>query len=279
MVSVTQTCRDLSELKPNAATACRLLFQECYKAGITNIFITETYRSPERQKYLYQQGRSRPGPVVTWTLNSNHSGRLAWDIACSSPSVLYDVLTLAKVGAIARKLGITWGGDWKNNIDRPHFEVKSSWQLPKGYKLGKVIVPSNSKLKVQLIVEDDTKEAKLMAEARLFNPGSTTLVENAEKYLEQAVKAGIIQGSHLKDLQNGQMNTDRLLGLFITIEQRRLAGAPATTYTATGKAEAKALFKRAYETGHFTVDHSANIDNMSDGEINSLLAAYINRKA
>lgn len=280
MVNITQTCRDLAELKSNAATACRLLFQECYKAGIRNIFITETYRSPERQKYLYQQGRTRPGQIVTWTLNSNHSSRLAWDIACSHPSPLYDILTLTRVGAIARRLGITWGGDWRNNIDRPHFEVKSNWMMPKGYKLeGKVIVPSNSKLKVQLIVEDNTKEAKLMAEARLFNPGSSTLVENAEKYLEQAVGAGIIQNSHLKDLQNGQMNTDRLLGLFITIEQRRLAGATATTYTATGKSEAKALFKRAHEEGVFSVDHSADVDKMSDGAINSLLAAYINRKA
>ena len=279
MVSVTQTCRDLGELKSNAQTACRLLFQECYKAGITNIFITETYRSPERQKYLYQQGRTRAGQIVTWTLNSNHSSRLAWDIACSHPSPLYDVLTLTKVGAIARKLGITWGGDWRNNIDRPHFEVKAGWSMPKGNKLeGQVIVPSNSKLKVQLIVEDDAKEAKLMAEARLFNPGSTTLVENAEKYLEQAVSAGIIQGSHLKDLQNGQMNTDRLLGLFITIEQRRMVSATAATYTATGKGEAKALFKRAHEEGIFSVDHSSKVDKMSDGEITSLLAAYINRK-
>ncbi|CAM5484160.1 Peptidoglycan L-alanyl-D-glutamate endopeptidase OS=Lysinibacillus sphaericus OX=1421 GN=LS41612_04705 PE=4 SV=1 [Lysinibacillus sphaericus] len=81
MTSVTTTCRDLAELLPSAQTACRLLFQECYKAGIKNIFITETYRSQTRQKYLYAQGRTRPGKVVTWTLNSNHKSRLAWDIA------------------------------------------------------------------------------------------------------------------------------------------------------------------------------------------------------
>jgi len=37
----------------------------------------------------------------------------------------------------------------------------------------------------------------------------------------QAVKDGIIQESHLKDLQNGTMMTDRLIGLYITIQQRR----------------------------------------------------------
>ncbi|MDM5350262.1 M15 family metallopeptidase [Lysinibacillus sphaericus] len=85
MTSVTQTCRDLSELTAAAQTACRLLFQECFKAGIVDIFITETYRSQARQNYLYEQGRTRPGQVVTWTRNSNHTSRRAWDIAVTPP--------------------------------------------------------------------------------------------------------------------------------------------------------------------------------------------------
>ena len=218
MTSVTTTCRDLAELLPAAQTACRLLFQECYKAGIKNIFITETYRSQERQKYLYAQGRTRPGQIVTWTLNSNHKSRLAWDIAVGPPQSLYDVTTLNRVGAIARKLGITWGGDWIGSIDRPHFEVKPTWLMPKGYKLeGQVIVPSNSKMKVQLIVEDKKEEIKVTN----WNPGSPAMKTESENFIAQAVKDGIIQESHLKDLQNGTMTSDRLLGLYITIQQRR----------------------------------------------------------
>ncbi|MFC9538673.1 M15 family metallopeptidase [Lysinibacillus sp. NPDC056959] len=114
--SVTTTCRDLSKLLITAQTACRLLFQECFKAGIKNIFITETYRSQERQKYLYAQGRTRPGQIVTWTLSSNHSSRLAWDVAVGPPQSLYDVTLLNRIGAIARKLGITWGGDWVGTL-------------------------------------------------------------------------------------------------------------------------------------------------------------------
>ncbi|MFJ7914785.1 MULTISPECIES: hypothetical protein [unclassified Lysinibacillus] len=71
--SVTTTCRNLAELLPAAQKACRLLFQACYKAYIKNIFITETYRSQEPQNYLYAQGRTRLGQIVTWTLNSNTS--------------------------------------------------------------------------------------------------------------------------------------------------------------------------------------------------------------
>ncbi|MEK4091740.1 hypothetical protein [Viridibacillus sp. FSL H8-0110] len=42
-----------------------------------------------------------------------------------------------------------------------------------------------------------------------------------ENFIAQAVKDGIIQASHLKDLQNGIMTTDRLISLYITIQQRR----------------------------------------------------------
>lgn len=126
-MSVTQTCRDLNELHPAAQKACRLFLAECKKAGL-DVFITETYRSQERQKYLYAQGRTRPGKVVTWTLNSRHKSRLAWDIACNKPS-LYDVKTLKKAGEIADKLGIAWGGVWKTP-DMPHFEVTTNWKEP-----------------------------------------------------------------------------------------------------------------------------------------------------
>lgn len=218
MSSVTTTCRDLNELLPVAQTACRLLFQECYKAGITDIFITETYRSQERQNYLYEQGRTRPGQIVTWTKKSRHTSRLAWDIAVAPPKSLYDTATLNKVGAIARKLGITWGGDWKGSIDRPHFEVTKDWKVPKGYKLeGTVIVPTTSNLKVQLIVEDKMNKEEI----KMWNPDSPTMYTAAENFIEQAVKDGIIQKQHLDDLRNKRMTTDRLLGLYITIQQRR----------------------------------------------------------
>ncbi|MGE6515946.1 M15 family metallopeptidase [Lysinibacillus sphaericus] len=218
MTSVTTTCRDLAELLPAAQTACRLLFQECYKAGIKNIFITETYRSRERQKYLYAQGRTRPEQIVTWTtLNSNHKSRLAWDIAVGPPQSLYDVTTLNRVGAISKKIGIEWGGTWTNAIDRPHFEVKANWLMPKGYVLGKVVVPSNSKMKVQLFVEVKKEEIKVTN----WNPGSPAMKTETENFIAKAVKDEIILELHLKDSQNGIMTTDRLMGLYITIQQRR----------------------------------------------------------
>ncbi|WP_418302181.1 M15 family metallopeptidase [Lysinibacillus fusiformis] len=216
--NITTTCRDLDQLLPVAQIACRLLFQECYKKGIRNIFITETYRSQERQNYLYAQGRTRPGKIVTWTLSSNHTSRLAWDIAIGPPQSLYDEVILNRIGAIARKLGIIWGGDWIGSIDRPHFEVKKFWEMPINYKLeGQVIVPSNSNKKVQMIVAE--KEGTNVT--KVWNPASIAIQTATESYIAQAIKEGVIQESHLKDLKNGTMTTDRLLGLYITIQQRR----------------------------------------------------------
>ncbi|MGE7841406.1 hypothetical protein ACQKNX_11480 [Lysinibacillus sp. NPDC093712] len=54
-----------------------------------------------------------------------------------------------------------------------------------------------------------------------WNPGSPAMKTETENFIAQAVKDGIIQDSHFKDLQNGMMTTDRLIGLYITIQQRR----------------------------------------------------------
>ena len=127
MSDVKTTCRDINELHPVAQKACRLFLAECKKEGLP-VLITETYRSPERQDYLYEQGRTRPGKVVTWTRDSRHESRMAWDVCKNTKGHEYsDQMFFNRCGAIARRLGITWGGDWKTP-DTPHFEVTKDWK-------------------------------------------------------------------------------------------------------------------------------------------------------
>ncbi|MFM9535680.1 M15 family metallopeptidase [Lysinibacillus sp. IITD104] len=218
--SVTQTCRDLSELTAAAQMACSLLFQECFKAGIVDIFITETFRSQARQNYLYEQGRTRPGQVVTWTRNSNHTSRRAWDIAVAPPRDLYDKSTLSKVGAIAKKLGITWGGYWPaGQYDAPHFEIPSNWAIPKGYRLeGQVIVPTSSAVRVQLIVEDKPQQTVEDDDTMKFT--STTAKAAVRDYIQQAVDKKLIDKSWLEKFDNGSMTSGDFEGLKIIISQR-----------------------------------------------------------
>jgi len=217
--SVTQTCRDLSELTAAAQIACRLLFQECFKAGIVDIFITETYRSQTRQNYLYEQGRTRPGQVVTWTRNSNHTSRRAWDIAVAPPRNLYDISTLSKVGAIAKKLGIEWGGYWEaGKYDAPHFEIPTTWKMPAGYKLeGQVIVPTSSAVRVQLIVEDKPQQ---LEKDDIMKFTSTTAKAAVRDYIQQAVGKGLIDKSWLQKFDNETMTSGDFEGLKIIIAQR-----------------------------------------------------------
>ena len=127
---VTKTYRDLSELTEQAQKACKLFLEKCKAKGL-NVLITETYRSQARQDYLYQQGRTRPGKVVTWTHNSRHTSRRAWDICKNVKGQEYsDSNFFRQCGAIAKELGITWGGTWTSSPDTPHFEITADWKEP-----------------------------------------------------------------------------------------------------------------------------------------------------
>jgi peptidoglycan L-alanyl-D-glutamate endopeptidase CwlK len=108
-----------------------------------DFMVLEGVRTPQRQRELYAQGRTKPGPVVTWTLTSNHFVKAdgfghAVDL-CPWP---VDWTDLKKFDAISRamfaaaeELGvkIRWGADWdrdgkpreRGETDSPHFELAS----------------------------------------------------------------------------------------------------------------------------------------------------------
>ena len=126
MSDITTACRDINELTPAAQQACKLFLERCAEKGL-KVRITETYRSQERQNYLYEQGRTRPGNKVTWTKNSRHTSRRAWDICQNVKGKEYaDSGFFKACGQIAKELGITWGGTWKQ-ADTPHFEIGRGW--------------------------------------------------------------------------------------------------------------------------------------------------------
>lgn len=95
--------------------------------------VIEGVRTPERQRELYAQGRSKPGKKVTWTLTSNHFKKAdgyghAVDL-CPYPVDWSDLRKFAeiakamKLAARDENVSIAWGGDWRTNKDSPHFEL------------------------------------------------------------------------------------------------------------------------------------------------------------
>lgn len=117
--------KDISKLRPDVAVNCRALLALCAQQGLP-VLVTNTVRDDAYQAYLYEQGRTRPGSIVTNgkvpTFHSVKAG-LAFDICKNVKGQEYtDLEFFEKVAAIAKPMGFTWGGDWSSFVDRPHFQ-------------------------------------------------------------------------------------------------------------------------------------------------------------
>jgi D-alanyl-D-alanine dipeptidase len=69
--------RDLSKLEANFRSKVSAFLAEVGR----EIFVTEGFRTQQRQDYLYSLGRTQPGKIVTWTKESLHEKGKAIDIA------------------------------------------------------------------------------------------------------------------------------------------------------------------------------------------------------
>ena len=115
--------------------------QEACQALPFDVIVVEGVRTIQRQRDLYAQGRTKPGKIVTWTMNSKHIDGLAVDLAPydhETKQILWgDVLkfndlirSMLRVAA-AHKVKIRSGADWNQNgvlresreTDSPHFEL------------------------------------------------------------------------------------------------------------------------------------------------------------
>ena len=93
--------------------------------------VTEGYRNPAAQDALYEQGRTKPGEVVTYKRGgeSKHNTvpAQALDVAflLDSGQVSWSAQLLAKFAQLMKEASplVRWGGDWPKFKDWPHFEV------------------------------------------------------------------------------------------------------------------------------------------------------------
>lgn len=109
----------------------RNLVRECAKQGIT-IKVTSGLRSYEEQNALYEQGRTKPGKRVTDARGgySNHNFGIAFDVTIfKGKSPVWESPQYKIVGAIGKRLGLEWGGDWKSFQDEPHFQLRPNWAI------------------------------------------------------------------------------------------------------------------------------------------------------
>ena len=136
---------NIQTLLPAAQRKAREFMKTVTDAGITIKIISAT-RTFAQQDEFFSHGRTKPGPKVTNARGgqSNHNFGVAWDIgiflngAYQPESPLY-----SKVGAIGKRMGLEWGGDWSSFPDEPHFQVVPEKDLQKiaaNFEAGEVFV-------------------------------------------------------------------------------------------------------------------------------------------
>lgn len=98
--------------------------------------VLEGKRTLARQQELFDQGRTKPGKIVTWTMKSKHLDGDAVDLVPFpvdwNDTKKFDAIAKAMFAA-ASELGVKlrWGADWdgdgkpreKGEYDSPHFEI------------------------------------------------------------------------------------------------------------------------------------------------------------
>lgn len=122
--------KNLASVLPALARAARAIIPAIQKnlpAGWAVKIICGS-RSFAEQDALYQQGRTRPGAIVTNTRGggSFHNFGLAFDIGIFSSAGQYvtdDAVYRNAVAGITLPENITWGGTWKSFPDSPHFQL------------------------------------------------------------------------------------------------------------------------------------------------------------
>lgn len=117
---------DLNELTPKTRQKAELFLELCHAEGLYPK-ITETYRTQERQNYLYEQGRSRDGKVVTWTRDSRHTKRYAFDICKEGANPYDDEEFFRRCAEIGKSIGLTPGYYWSEYQDMPHYQYDAWW--------------------------------------------------------------------------------------------------------------------------------------------------------
>jgi len=180
--------RGLQHLHPYAREKAEKLEELCQARGLP-LLITETFRTKEEQESLYALGRSKPGKIVTYargdTYSSAHQWGVAFDFCKNVRGQEYsDKAFFNAVGALGKSIGLFWGGDFRNFVDTPHFELpeympgnttsmlRQKYTLPDNFKktwkeavmVTKTEILVNGKLlEIERILKDDRNYVQLNA--------------------------------------------------------------------------------------------------------------------
>ena len=137
--SIMINSRDIKLLHSRLQPLARVFVANCQIAGVP-VQIISTLRDVEYQNFLYAQGRTRQGDIVTKAKggNSRHEVARAFDFvpltkgqADFEDKTKASIVRWEKCGKIGQALGLQWGGDPAYGfVDRPHFQMTDGLTRP-----------------------------------------------------------------------------------------------------------------------------------------------------
>ncbi len=172
--------RDIDRLRSDVAANCRTFIKLCKAEGLP-VLVTETVRDQEYQAKLYAQGRTKPGKIVTNAKRPSfhwNKAALAFDICKNVKGHEYDDNEFfERCGVIGKKVGFSWGGDWKSFVDKPHFQ----WDQKGKFTSSMVRA---GKLPPKMPRYQEVKKAVTKEEAKEIIKGKAKISEETIVYLD-----------------------------------------------------------------------------------------------
>ena len=180
--------RDLNNLHPDVAYLADLFTKKANEYLITRyltIKVISTLRSWEEQQKIYNQGRTTPGPIVSNAKpgSSIHNWGCAFDCGVFRNGEYLDGAikkdangkdipdevkrklaqdTHIEISKIGKSLGLTWGGDWINIKDLPHYQYTGKYDNNTFLKLANSGTPIDDLLDpLGALIQKLQKEGKI----------------------------------------------------------------------------------------------------------------------
>jgi len=125
--------RKLEDLIPQAKERVERFIALCHEQGI-DLLVTSTFRDNESQGELYEQGRTKPGKIVTNAKpgESWHNYRCAVDVVPlvnGKPNWDGSDPIWQTIGELGEQAGLEWAGRWHSFKELAHFQYTGGLTL------------------------------------------------------------------------------------------------------------------------------------------------------
>lgn len=190
--------RDTALLRDDVKANVHIWLRLCEAEGFP-VLITQTVRDDECQMYLYAQGRTRPGSIVTNSKRTTfHGAGLAVDFCKNVKGQEYsDRAFFDRVIAIAKRVGFSSGADWKSFPEKCHlqWDEGGEYQFNREKSPKKMPIYEEDEMITVNSVEQMDDSAVLVLANRVQSVLSKQQNGGLAKEFEEAIEMNITDGS------------------------------------------------------------------------------------